>query len=127
MKPQIVLIDDDRLVNFINTNLIKKEFPEFEIIEFTNPQDGLKYLKDLPCTKNHIVLLDINMPVLNGWQFLERLEKEREEFQGVIHMLSSSISPSDIAKAKEAPLVKSFISKPLKKEHFEIIFSEKTH
>ena len=64
-----------------------------------------------------LVLLDINMPLMNGWQFLEEHEKlEENKKVHIVMMLSSSISNEDIKRAKDIPAIKKFIRKPLSSE-----------
>ena len=115
----IMLVDDDKV--FINiTGIILKRFnKELAIQSYTNAAQALKILKD----KNNnpdAIFLDINMPDIDGWKFLENLEK-----MGIttnVYMLTSSIDPSDMEKSKTFASVKGYFTKPLTRqvltEHF---------
>jgi len=125
---EIILIDDDRVHNMITKKVLKKfvDIAAVKIIPFENPNEGLNYL--LNQNPRHplkmLVFLDINMPVLTGWDILDRLivldEKVKENMQ--LYMLTSSIDPADEARAASYPLVKGFLSKPLL-PHLKSIFT----
>ncbi len=70
-----------------------------------------------------IIFLDINMPVMNGWDFLEEFEKIKNSFKPLprIFILSSTVDPEDYRKAKSFSTVADFISKPLMKEFLDRI------
>ena len=63
--------------------------------------------------KNFLVFLDLNMPVMSGWEFLKALEGKKAELNIEIHILTSSIDPGDQEHAAKFPLVSSFLVKPL--------------
>jgi CheY-like chemotaxis protein len=116
---QIVLIDDDPVQNLIAKEVLKKfvDVKAVKIIPFENPEEGLNYLlsQNPKQALKTLVFLDINMPVLSGWDVLDRLvildEKIKENMN--LYMLTSSIDPTDEARAANYPLVKGFLSKPL--------------
>jgi CheY-like chemotaxis protein len=68
-----------------------------------------------------IIFLDINMPVLNGWQFLDLIKKCSFKENLIIYMVSSSIDKTEIEKSKKYSFVKSFISKPVNKSIIDLI------
>ncbi len=112
-----ILVDDDRLCNEISTMILEDTFGEVDIKAFTRPEEALEFIvKEYAKDSGHTILfLDINMPRINGWQFLERYETFSEEIkrQINIYMLSSSIDRLDKSKAEANTNVKGFISKPL--------------
>ena len=111
----IVLIDDDPINNLINKRLINKLDLSPTVVEFLEAEKALKFIAE-DRIKNTLILLDINMPVMNGWDFLNHyaeLEKKRKD---KIVMLSSSIDHQDIKKSKEFSYVKGFIEKPLTRD-----------
>lgn len=116
--PQFLLIDDDAVNNFITRTIIKKTLGKVDIIEFTQPEQGLQYLKDYkrdePTNGETILLLDINMPVMTGWDFLKNFnELPREQIQHFkIYILTSSISPKDLELANQNPHIIDLIHKP---------------
>lgn len=114
----IMLIDDDAVTNMLNTKIIKMNF-NFDVRDYANAQVALEQLKQccqsFPEKLPFIIFLDINMPIMDGWEFLEefqKLPKEAREKSKVI-MLTSSIDVEDIEKAKTFPVVSNFVSKPL--------------
>lgn len=116
-----MIIDDDAMNNFICKAAIKNVVKEAALISFEKPVEALEYIKtyykqDEPA-KTYI-LLDINMPVLTGWEFLEELEKNHSELlpRFLIYILSSSIDARDMKRAEVNPNMVDFISKPLTKE-----------
>lgn len=116
---QIVLIDDDPVHNMIAKKVLKKfvDVTAVKILSFENPKEGLNYLLNQNSGQvlKTLVFLDLNMPVLSGWDILDRLiildEKIKENMK--LYILTSSINPMDEARAASYPLVKGFLSKPL--------------
>lgn len=113
----ICLIDDDEIQNFINEKVIQRFIPNTTITKYLNAQLAIEHLK-AGSLRPDVILLDINMPIMNGWDFLNVLHKENLEHitdstQITIYILSSSKDPSDIEKMKEYPILKGFFHKPL--------------
>jgi CheY-like chemotaxis protein len=109
----IVLIDDDPINNLINKRLIKKLVLSPYIKEFLEAEEALKYIQTLNCSKKVLILVDINMPVMNGWDFLKEYAHVESTREDKIVMLSSSIDYQDRQKSKDFPYVNGFIEKPL--------------
>jgi response regulator RpfG family c-di-GMP phosphodiesterase len=112
-----ILVDDDPFNNIISNMEIEAALGEVNVTTFEIPEDGLvfiqhEYIKNLIPT---VLFLDINMPSLSGWQFLEKFEKFSEElkFKISIYILSSSIDPRDMDKAKANKYIRGYIAKPL--------------
>jgi CheY-like chemotaxis protein len=114
----IFLIDDDPITNYVNKKIIGKSYP-FTMVEFTNSSEALAVLKEYSSSQTHlfpeIIFLDINMPHLDGWEFLEEFQKLPKAVLDKcdVVMLSSSIDNYDIERSKKYSIVKRFISKPL--------------
>ena len=115
----IVLIDDDPINNLINKRLINKLNLSPRTIEFLEAEVALKYLENPDLEKKILILVDINMPVMNGWDFLSHYLKFENDREDRIIMLSSSIDFQDRKKSKEFPIVHGFIEKPLTHEKLE--------
>lgn len=118
---RFILVDDDPLNNFLTKMILKKTFGEVYVHDFTVPEKGLEFLK-FEAEKNvknkkTILFLDINMPTLSGWEFLEAFERLDASIKEhyTIYILSSSVNLSDIHLAKANHLVSDFIEKPLNK------------
>lgn len=117
MTKHVFIIDDDNLFRLMTVKMIEK-LNEVDLLlyECKNGEEGLIKLKKFENSKDKIIIfLDINMPVLGGWGFLDQLIQEKQYgiYNIAIYMVSSSTNKSDILKAKEYAAVKSYIYKPL--------------
>lgn len=121
IKKRFLLVDDDRLNNYLTKMILKKSFEGVHVNDFTIPEDGLEFMKSEPSHNppdgKTTLFLDINMPTISGWEYLEAFElfdaSIKEQYD--VYILSSSVDPKDINRAKENPLVIDFIEKPLNK------------
>ncbi len=126
---RILLIDDDPVNNHLSKFIIKRvlQTNEVDVISFTDPEKGLEYVADSNEVGgiSTLIFLDINMPVLTGWDVLEKLAALDPDLikHFTIYILSSSIDPIDLNKAEANPLVKGYVSKPLNSQ-IENIFKE---
>lgn len=118
MTAEIVLIDDDGVNNFINEKLITASFPDVSIRAFTDAQLALDYLRNSPYEKS-TVLLDINMPNISGWEFLDEIASHQPKSMIELFLLSSSIDLADKKKAEAHKLVKGYLEKPLKEDEIK--------
>lgn len=119
--PHFIIVDDDSINNFITKRMIIKVIPNAEVISFTESEKGLDYVLAIFAKPNDgkvILLLDINMPVITGWQFIERLELEGTLVNEwlLLYILSSSIDAVDKERAKVNPHISDYIIKPLTAE-----------
>jgi response regulator of citrate/malate metabolism len=120
----VLLIDDDGVTNFINHRLIKKMNITDCISSAMNGNEALKYLKDFSQSNNNnapeLILLDINMPVLDGFEFLEQFEKitfaNKERIK--IIFLTTSTHQKDILKISSNTKI-GYINKPLTQEKLQ--------
>ena len=122
-KPvSILLIDDDEINNFISIKLIKKAIENTSISSCLNGRFAIEELVEIqkkdPAKLPDFILLDINMPIMNGWEFLDEYKRLNIDPAGKskIFIISSSVFSNDISKARSYPLVKNFVSKPLSVE-----------
>ncbi|WP_339889411.1 response regulator [uncultured Flavobacterium sp.] len=124
IKRRFILIDDDNISNLLTKMVLKKAFYSAEVLVFTVAEEGLAFIKsDSESIHNFdkiILLLDINMPSLTGWEFLEefKLFDEAIKKQYHIYIHSSSINAIDINLAKENKLVLDYLEKPINKDKF---------
>src|SRR5574337_2197225 len=112
---QFVIVDDDEVNNIICRMTIMQEIPNAEVTAFTSAEQGLNYLESMSLGQQIILLLDINMPKVDGWEFMKRFENFPEHIkqQVRVYILSSSIDPHDLEKAKSNKFISDFISKPI--------------
>ena len=118
----IWLIDDDDITNMLHIILMEKEFPSDNTVVFNLAEKAIETLSNgtnLP----DFIFLDINMPFMDGWEFLEAFSKlENTALHTIqIYILSSSIDPDDFYKAVNSKYIKGFISKPLKPEKLSFL------
>ena len=117
----LTLVDDDDVFVFLTTKAIEQTNLVDLVKVFENGLDALNFLKE---NKNNldalpeIILLDLSMPIMNGWQFLEEYVKlyPTIEKKITIYICSSSISPDDVTRAKAISEVSDYIIKPITKD-----------
>ena len=123
-----VIIDDDPINNLITKMSLRKSIEEAQVIDFIDPEVGLEYIQTEFQNKEIVnkttIFLDINMPKMNGWEFLEKFDQltisVKRQFD--IYILSSSVDNRDMQKATSNPLVTDFIEKPLTKALLQKMF-----
>src|ERR1700741_1907762 len=133
-KPvSILLVDDDEINNFISIKLIKKAMENTAISACLNGRFAIEELVEIqkhdPSLLPDFILLDINMPIMNGWEFLDEYKRLNLDPLGKskIYIISSSVFSNDINKARSYPLVKDFISKPLSVDKIIELFKVEDH
>jgi len=131
MLETVLCVDDDPITLMLCKKVIMKSNFSKNIYSAINGEDALKFfdnlinkqdseIKDFP----QLIFLDLNMPVMNGWEFLSVFSKNQylENFsQTKVVVLSSTIDPNDIEKSKEYPMVVEFLSKPITIEILELL------
>jgi CheY-like chemotaxis protein len=115
MNMDIVVVDDDAVILYLHKILIQKSPLASNIIEFEDASEALNFLNSRTSSAPILILLDINMPGINGWEFLEQLEEDSKENIFVV-MVTSSINQSDRSKAAQYPEVIGYLEKPLSVE-----------
>lgn len=123
-KKHILLIDDDEINNFLSREIISMYMPDAKIDSFTNPEEALEYIREklkLQQPLPDIILLDINMPLMDGWEFLKAIDtlEQRNHFTTTVYLYTSSVYHEDKLKAKNYSIVKKLFTKPLTAEAIE--------
>ncbi|CAN5544192.1 response regulator [soil metagenome] len=125
-KPQVLLIDDDQVYLFAATKTIEATGLAGNVEVCTNGLDALEYLKkiiDASAKLPDVIFIDINMPVMDGWEFLEEYKTLSNDIGSPIkiYILSSSVDKNDIMRSKEYNSVIDYVVKPVYKEKFSEI------
>ena len=118
-KINLLVIDDDDINIFIIKKIVEKTGFDIEMVARNNGQQAIDYLNETVAQNKplpRLVLIDINMPVMNGWEFIEAYETLGIDQKVDMYILSSSVYENDIEKTKSYKAVKGFISKPLSME-----------
>lgn len=123
----LYVIDDDKIYHFLLKNLFKQNGIDVASTFFVNGSDAIEHIKinNNEETLPDLILLDVNMPIMNGWQFLEEFGKISSVLikRPTIYMISSSNNEVDINKSKEFDgAVKGYFLKPICKEDLDKIF-----
>ncbi len=114
----ILVVDDDENDQFICEYIIRKYDPSIRILKAF---DGAQALDILHRETPNAIILDINMPVMNGFEFLDRYAEEFEVHAPVVAMLTSSHLGKDRERAMRYSFVKSYFEKPLQADHLRIM------
>lgn len=128
---KVICVDDDPIVLLLSKLVLSKAEFTSQVVTAENGEVAIQYLEkqetieenlksDLPL----LILLDLNMPVMDGWEFLEQFSKTlypKYYQRAKIILLSSSIDPNDIERSKSFEMVADFLPKPLTREMLEII------
>jgi CheY-like chemotaxis protein len=118
----ILLIDDDEPTNFLNTMVIEEVGCTERIETMQSAREALKYLTntnpDGDYPRPDLVFLDINMPAMDGWEFLEKYNQLPAEQKAkiIVVMLTTSFNPEDELKARNMSGISGFRNKPLTSE-----------
>lgn len=134
MKPikNLFIIDDDEIFVLLTRRLIEGTNLIDQTKVFGDGEEAIDYLKEIAGNKDllpDIILLDINMPVMDGWEFLNEyvMLEPKIEKKITLYLVSSSISPYDIERAKNIPLVTDFCIKPLEIEQIKGMLAAACH
>lgn len=118
----ILLIDDDEPTNFLNRMVIEEVDCSERIETMQSAREALKYLTNTTPNGNYprpdLVFLDINMPAMDGWEFLEKYNQlpEDQKAKIIVVMLTTSFNPEDELKARNIEGISGFRNKPLTPE-----------
>lgn len=131
MLDTILFIDDDPITLMLCKMVIKKAAFANEIATAKNGEEALQYFDSLKQTNSgsesnkqpQLIFLDLNMPVMGGWEFLESFSTSNyaDYNKTKVIILSSTIDPEDLEKSKKYPMVLDFLSKPISKEMLEYV------
>ena len=121
-----MLIDDNEIDNLINQKMIEAANISDHIYVHSGAKSAIEFLKNVEKLEDiaekilpDVIFLDIDMPLMDGFQFLDLFDKLSESTKKKCHivMLTSSINPQDISKSKNYAYVKKYINKPLTQQN----------
>ncbi len=122
MKMHTLIVDDDPILVFVMKKMMDIINWSYPIVAFENGLLALNYMKDNYQRESaFVIFLDINMPVMDGWAFLEAIKEFANSSNTIVYVVSSSRDDSDIAKALSCDFVIDYISKPLYTEKLNIL------
>lgn len=130
MLESILCVDDDAISLMLYKMVITKASFTNEIVTATNGEEALNYIKTLEVGSSEsqkkelqLIFLDLNMPVMGGWEFLDSFSGvEYSEYNHIkVIILSSTVDPNDLENSKKYPMVIDFLSKPISKEMLKYI------
>lgn len=126
----VMLIDDNEIDNFINQKMIEGCNFADKVYVHTSGRSALEFLLNIDRNEDfprelipQVIFLDISMPMMDGFQFVDEFEKLSESFRNGIRimLLTSSINPMDHQKSSSLSSVTKYMNKPLTKEHLETL------
>lgn len=128
-KSRMLLVDDDEVYLFVTKTILNQITNDIEVTSFTDGEQAIGYVHlcveqgfELP----QVILLDINMPFMDGWGFLTEFKKLNPELKDTTHifLVTSSEAPDDIAKAHEFEELSGYVVKPVVQEKLSEIIAE---
>ncbi len=122
----ILLVDDDPDDNYFHQIIINEMKIVDRIDVAVNGIEALAYLQKENCIPPDIIFLDLNMPKMNGWEFLEKYKhlSKAQKAKALIIILTTSSNPDHIKRAKEIQDVTGFETKPLTKEMLTVLLRQ---
>jgi CheY-like chemotaxis protein len=129
VKYNVCLVDDDKVYQFTSKMILEATQLTNKITTFFNGKEAIDFFLDV---QNHqlellpdVIFLDINMPIMNGWNFLEEFDKIYYSLpkKVLIYVVSSSVDESDMEKSKSFMSVTDYVIKPINKEKYRLLLS----
>lgn len=117
----VITIDDEPIDQMIYKRVLKRSGIVENVLDFQLAEQALAWFRTEDHVKPDIVFLDIHMPRMNGFEFLdEAIAEFGEEFANIVIMLTTSLDPADRERASQYPLVRDYLSKPLTVENVQL-------
>lgn len=120
----LCIIDDDRIFTLVAKKIVNLVGFSKNVQLFKNGREALDYFKEEDKNSSpfpEVIFLDLNMPLMGGFDFLKELQKLKGSENTKVFIFTSSIDPADQRKAKEFSVVKQFVEKPLTVDKLKLI------
>ncbi|MFK7941895.1 MAG: two-component system response regulator [Paracoccaceae bacterium] len=117
-RASVVIVDDLKEDRYFLRRAIKKVFPDIGLREFAYAEDALAYLRSPDREPLALLLVDINMPRMNGFEFVDAFQQLYPELKGNarLYVMSGSIDPNDQERALRQPSVTGYLEKPVARD-----------
>jgi CheY-like chemotaxis protein len=129
MCVKLLVVDDDEIVHFMVKRNLRSLTEEISSRFYYDGKQAIEFLSQIESLNElpDCILLDLNMPTFDGWDFLQQFDKLKSSIKEKvsIYILSSSLDPNDILKAKSFETVDGYINKPINKESLLKLIKEK--
>ncbi|CAA9196535.1 response regulator [Flavobacterium bizetiae] len=125
LKPVFLVIEDNLIDQLVITQLLTKGMQIEQIVIANNGKEGIEWLTTQKKNQSLIILLDIQMPIMNGFEFLDAFHKLNKEIkkETQIYVLSSTLDPEELEHINKNDDVSGFLNKPFPIEEFKRKFS----
>lgn len=124
--PEIITIEDDPITSLLLRKLIERNKDIELCLSFTNGEEAFDFVKKR-IHDHHVpelILLDINMPIMDGWQFLDALSNYSEAQKIQVYIMTSSIDTGDFERSKNYDLIKGYFYKPISPKMLEEVVDQ---
>lgn len=119
----VLLVDDDKITNFINEKIIHKLGVSEKVVVLNNGKEAIDYISKVKISEQasmpELIFLDINMPVMDGFEFIENFRHIKPDKKVVIIMLTTSSNDKDLEKISDTSEIAGYINKPLTEQKLQ--------
>jgi len=127
-KLNIFLVDDDHIYQFTAKKTLEAMGVGDHVSVFMDGEAALKFIQSHLSDKDalpDVIFLDINMPIMDGWQFVEEFRKLELGKEVALYMVSSSVDETDLKRSKEYTVINDYIIKPVGRNRFQELLGER--
>lgn len=120
------MVDDDNIYQFTAKKTLESMGLAQEVSIFPDGEQALAFIKQnlsRPELLPDVIFLDINMPIMDGWQFVEAFQELKLPRKIALYMVSSSVDEADLKRSQEYPVIDDYIIKPVGRSRFEQLLS----